>query len=65
MIGECSTAAMAAAWGLGDGQLSQDALRRPPDDGVVDTALDARVQRRRLLSATSWNRIERLAFPVD
>ena len=37
--------AMAAAWGLGDGQLSQDSLRRPPDDGVVDTALDARVQR--------------------
>ncbi len=35
--------AMAAAWGLGDGQLSQDSLRRPPDDGVVDTALDARV----------------------
>jgi hypothetical protein len=37
--------AMAAAWGLGDGQLSQDSLRRPPDDGVIDTALDARVQR--------------------
>lgn len=38
--------AMATAWGLGDGPLSQESLRRPPEDGVVDTALDARVQRR-------------------
>jgi Protein of unknown function (DUF3592) len=36
---------MAAAWGLGDGPLAQESLRKPPDDGIVDTALDARVQR--------------------
>ncbi len=38
-------AAMAAAWGLDDDFLAQDALRKPPADGLVDTALDARVQR--------------------
>ena len=37
--------AMAEAWGLDGASLSQDSLRRPPDDGVVDTALDSRVQR--------------------
>jgi hypothetical protein len=37
--------AMAEAWGIDGASLSQDSLRRPPDDGVVDTALDARVQR--------------------
>jgi hypothetical protein len=36
---------MAQAWGLGDQFLSQESMRRPPDDGVVDTALDSRVQR--------------------
>jgi hypothetical protein len=36
--------AMRAAWDLGDQFLSQESIRRPPDDGVVDTALDARVQ---------------------
>ena len=38
--------AMRAAWDLGDQFLSQESIRRPPDDGIVDTALDARVQRR-------------------
>jgi hypothetical protein len=37
--------AMAGAWGLDDDFLGQDAMRKPPDDGIVDTALDARVQR--------------------
>jgi hypothetical protein len=37
--------AMRAAWDLGDQFLSQESIRRPPDDGIVDTALDARVQR--------------------
>ena len=37
--------AMAAAWGLQGQFLSQDSMRKPPADGVVDTALDARVQR--------------------
>ncbi len=36
---------MADAWGLDDGFVAQDSLRKPPDDGIVDTALDARVQR--------------------
>jgi hypothetical protein len=38
--------AMAAAWGIDDDFLGQDALRKPPADGLVDSALDARVQRR-------------------
>ena len=38
-------AAMAAAWELGDEFLGQDSLRKPPDDGIHDAALDARVQR--------------------
>ena len=38
-------AAMAAAWELDDEFLGQDALRKPPDDGIHDAALDARVQR--------------------
>lgn len=37
--------AMSSAWGLEDQFLSQESLRKPPADGVVDTALDARVQR--------------------
>jgi hypothetical protein len=37
--------AMRAAWDLGDQFLAQESIRRPPDDGIVDTALDARVQR--------------------
>lgn len=37
--------AMRLAWDLGDQFLSQESIRRPPDDGIVDTALDARVQR--------------------
>ena len=37
--------AMTAAWGRPDEVLAQDALKKPPADGVVDTALDARVQR--------------------
>jgi hypothetical protein len=37
---------MADAWGLRDGTIAQQALRKPPADGVIDTALDARVQRR-------------------
>ena len=37
--------AMASAWGLEGQFLSQESLRKPPADGVVDTALDARVQR--------------------
>lgn len=53
--------AMAAAWGLGDGQLSQDSLRRPPDDGVVDTALDARVQRHLRKWTPTASRIESLS----
>jgi hypothetical protein len=46
--------AMAEAWGLDGASLSQDSLRRPPDDGVVDTALDARVQRH----LAKWTRTE-------
>ena len=38
--------AMRAAWDLGDQSLFQESIRRGPDDGIVDTALDARVQRR-------------------
>ena len=37
--------AMTAAWGLPAHSLPQDAIRTPPDDGIIDTALDARVQR--------------------
>ena len=36
---------MAAAWNLGDEFLGQDSLRKAPDDGIHDAALDARVQR--------------------
>jgi hypothetical protein len=38
-------AAMSGAWDLDDDFLAQDAMRKPPADGVIDTALDARVQR--------------------
>jgi hypothetical protein len=38
--------AMAAAWGLDGEFLAQESMRTPPADGIVDTALDARVQRR-------------------
>ena len=38
-------AAMAAAWGLDEESAGQDSLRKPPDDGIHDSALDARVQR--------------------
>lgn len=38
--------AMAQAWGLDGEFLSQESMRKPPDDGIVDKALDARVQRR-------------------
>jgi hypothetical protein len=38
--------AMADAWGLGDRSLFQESLRKPPPDGVEDTALDMRVERR-------------------
>jgi hypothetical protein len=38
-------AAMAAAWELDEAFVGQDALRKPPDDGISDSALDARVQR--------------------
>jgi hypothetical protein len=38
--------AMARAWGLEGQFLSQESMRKPPADGLVDTALDARVQRR-------------------
>jgi hypothetical protein len=37
--------AMFAAWELGDRYVGQDSLRRVPDDGIEDTALDVRVQR--------------------
>jgi hypothetical protein len=37
--------AMARAWGLEGHFLSQESMRKPPADGVVDSALDARVQR--------------------
>ena len=37
-------AAMAQAWGLDGDFLSQESIRKPPQDGIVDTALDARVQ---------------------
>jgi hypothetical protein len=49
--------AMAEAWGIDGASLSQDSLRRPPDDGVVDTALDARVQRH----LAKWTRTDRAA----
>jgi hypothetical protein len=38
-------AAMAAAWALDEESAGQDALRKAPDDGISDSALDARVQR--------------------
>ena len=38
-------AAMAAAWGLDEESAGQDSLRKPPDDGIHDSALDAHVQR--------------------
>ena len=38
-------AAMAAAWELDEDSAGQDSLRKPPDDGIHDSALDARVQR--------------------
>jgi hypothetical protein len=38
--------AMAAAWGLTGQFLAQDSLRKPPDDGIVDSAIDMSVQRR-------------------
>lgn len=38
--------AMSDAWGLPAGSFPQESLRKPPDDGMEDTALDARVQRR-------------------
>jgi len=38
--------AMAVAWGLGDAVLAQDSIRKVPDEGIVDTSLDARVQKR-------------------
>src|SRR5688500_17845723 len=31
--------AMAVAWGLGDAFLTQESIRKVPDDGIVDTAL--------------------------
>jgi hypothetical protein len=37
--------AMAGAWGLGDAFLTQDSIREVPDDGIVDTSLDARVRK--------------------
>jgi hypothetical protein len=37
--------AMALAWGLGDAFLTQDSIKKVPDDGIVDTSLDARVQK--------------------
>ena len=37
--------AMTAAWELPDRYLGQDSLRKVPDDGIEDGALDARVQR--------------------
>lgn len=37
--------AMADAWGLEGGSLAQESMRTPPDDGVVDTSIDARVKR--------------------
>src|SRR6478752_2091715 len=36
--------AMRSAWGLEGQFLSQESLRKPPDDGIVDTGLDARVE---------------------
>lgn len=38
--------AMCVAWGLSASEPAQKPLRRAPDHGVTDTALDARVQRR-------------------
>ena len=35
---------MARAWGLEGAILTQESMRTPPDDGIVDLALDARVQ---------------------
>jgi hypothetical protein len=37
--------AMAVAWGLGDAVLAQESIRKAPDDGIVDTSRDARVQK--------------------
>jgi hypothetical protein len=37
--------AMAVAWGLGDAFLTQDSIKKVPDDGILDMSLDARVQR--------------------
>lgn len=36
--------AMTQAWGLGSDFIAQDSLRKPPSDGIIDTALDMRVQ---------------------
>lgn len=36
--------AMREAWGLGGQFLAQESMRSAPDDGIVDTALDMRVQ---------------------
>jgi hypothetical protein len=36
--------AMRDAWGLGGQFLSQESMRSAPDDGIIDTALDMRVQ---------------------
>lgn len=53
--------AMRAAWGL-DGQfLTQESLRKPPDDGIVDTALDSRVQRR----LEQWTRTEATVVAIE
>jgi hypothetical protein len=38
--------AMCQAWGLDPSDVTQRLHRKPPDDGVLDTALDARVQKR-------------------
>lgn len=46
--------AMTAAWGGGDPFFSQRPIRRPPEDGVDDSARDHRVQRR----LTKWTRHE-------
>src|SRR5262249_28650312 len=37
--------AMTAGWGRPDELLAQEPLKKLPDDGLVDTALDERVQR--------------------
>jgi hypothetical protein len=38
--------AMSAGWGFGEGNVSQKLLRKPPDDGIREAALDMRVERR-------------------